>query len=40
MVRDEDTNVSIWMKENVRGKERAKNERWRGREEKGETSEG
>lgn len=34
MVRDEDKNVSIWMKENIRVEESAKNERWREREEK------
>lgn len=39
MVRDEDKNVSIWMKENIRVKESAKNERWREREEKRETRE-
>lgn len=31
MVRDEDTNVSIWMKENIRVKEGAKNKRWHGK---------
>lgn len=43
MVRDEDKNVSIWMKESIRVKERAKSKRWQGKwdveeERKGEKS--
>lgn len=43
MVKDEDKNVSIWMKESIRVKERAKSKRWHGKwdveeERKGEKS--